>query len=88
MAKLSSLVSRLHSLERHSHADSALDYNDPYSLIDQTLKMYRDYLERFPISGFQEVLEWLDSRRDLVPYKKPAVVHINLHSDNILIQPD
>ena len=88
MAKLSSLASRLHSLDWHSHADSALDYNDPYSLIDQTSKMYQDYLECFPISGFQEILEWLGSRRDLVPYKKLAVVHMDLHSDNILIQLD
>ncbi len=88
MHSLSSLMSRLHRLDWHPYADSGLDYGDPYSLIDQTLKMYRDYLGRFPVSGFPEILEWLDARRDLVPCNRPSVVHMDLHSENILVQPD
>jgi Ser/Thr protein kinase RdoA (MazF antagonist) len=50
--------------------------------------MHASYLSKPPLSDFQIVIRWLESRRDLVPCERNAPVHQDFHPDNILEDQD
>jgi aminoglycoside phosphotransferase (APT) family kinase protein len=84
------LLVRLHALEWQPFVQDpgSFDALNPYALLNRELDKVRPYIERFPIAGFLPVVEWLEKRRDLVPCKRPSVIHWDYHPANILLRED
>ena len=61
------LMAQLHSLDWRPHADDSSKFDSPFACIDSTLGLYRKYLDSFPVPGLDEVMLWLDERREQVP---------------------
>jgi len=81
---------RLHALDWQPFVQdpTSFDLDDPYALLDRELDKTRPYTERFPIAGFLPVFAWLEERRDLVPCRRPSVIHWDYHPANILLRED
>ena len=91
LTEMCSLFVKLHDLDWHSFVPEAeqADYEDPYIFIDQLLNWLRSMAEPFPdLRAFFPVIEWLETRRDLVPCSRPAPVHWDFHPGNLILQPD
>lgn len=59
---------------------------DPFYFARREIQKFRTYENRYPVSGFLPVLDWLEDRIDLVPCHRAAVVHLDFHPENILVQ--
>ncbi|MBI3660664.1 phosphotransferase family protein [Candidatus Acetothermia bacterium] len=84
------LFVRLHRLdwqpfvEREKHAE----FRKPYYFVDQWLRTAHDYLNRYEMTDFLPVIQWLEQRRDQVPCARPSVVHGDFHPFNMLVRED
>ncbi|MFX1483772.1 MAG: phosphotransferase family protein [Promethearchaeota archaeon] len=60
-------------------------FHDPYFIINTSLSDYENLLNRYRKKELLPILEWLKSRVDSVPCKKPSITHGDYHPMNILI---
>jgi len=91
LTEMCSLLVKLHALDWHSFVPESEQgrYADPYAIIDQFLNWLRAMAEPFPdLNAFFPMIEWLETRRDLVPCSRPAPVHWDFHPGNVILQPD
>lgn len=89
-ALLCALQARLHALDWRPFVPdpAAVEAGGPYALLDAELRSQGHWVARLGGAGYGQVLEWLHSRREDVPCRRPAVVHLDFHPMNILVRPD
>jgi len=77
----------LHKLKWESFVSEEIRerLDDPYFIINSTLSEYRDTMKRTNSQFFLPIVEWLEERMELVPCKKPSVVHRDFHGMNVLL---
>ena len=81
---------RLHALDWRPFVPdpSAIEAGGPYALLDTELRSQEVWIARIGGAGYGRVIEWLLARREGVPCRRPAVVHLDFHPMNILVRPD
>jgi len=83
------LFLQLHNLDWHILGNTqAVEGGGAYFFVDSYLDLTRFYLERFQLSGFLPVLDWLRIRRNRVPCDRPSLTHWDFHPENILLTSD
>ncbi len=78
-----------HTQDRSTEQDTrGNDRGSPCVYVDRELDKIRAYLTCFPIPGLLPIVEWLEQRRDLVPFEQPSIIHWDFHPGNILLCDD
>jgi aminoglycoside phosphotransferase (APT) family kinase protein len=82
------LFSQLHRLKWRAYIPNPdeLAPDDPYFFVNRELNKFRSYQSHYPIPGFLPVSDWLVARADQVPCRQAAVVHLDFHPANIIVQ--
>jgi len=82
------LFVQLHRLQWRAYVPNPdeLAPDDPYFFVTRELSKFRSYQNRYPIPGFLPVSDWLVARADRVPCRRAAVVHLDFHPANIIVQ--
>ena len=90
LAQFSQLLVQLHTLDWRPfmRTDQHFDPADAFACVDRTLAEARTVIPQFQLTGLIPILDWLAARRDQVPCRQPAVVHLDYHPGNILLRDD
>src|SRR5215813_11401432 len=90
LTRFCALFVQLHRLDWRPFVDDvARDATPgPYGFVDRALRREHDVLARFSLRGFLPIIAWLEEGRDAVRCLRPALVHGDFHSNNILLRDD
>ena len=84
------LLTQLHTLDWRPFIplEKQAETQQPYFFIDREMGSWRYYASQNSETGFQQVMQWVEQRRNRMGCTHPAVVHMDLHPGNVLIRPD
>ncbi len=80
----------LHALDWRPFASdpSIYETGDKYAFIDNLLPMWRKYMEDFQANEYIPILDWLTERSRDVPCDRLSVIHMDYHTNNVLMRDD
>lgn len=88
LSRFGVLLSQLHKVDWHSFLP-----NDPaftqesHSALTTIISQYRSLYTKFRLTGFLEVVDWLDLHKHEITVQ-PAIVHQDFHANNVLLCAD
>jgi aminoglycoside phosphotransferase (APT) family kinase protein len=82
------LLVQLHALDWHSFVDDPTLYGDTSLVMERDLRYIEGILKHFAVSDFQPGLDWLTVHGQEIASWPPALVHLDYHPANVILQPD
>jgi aminoglycoside phosphotransferase (APT) family kinase protein len=83
---------RLHSLRWSDEELASLRAlpvaEGPYGFVDRMLAWSQELIEQHGFEALERPLRWLEARRDSVPCHRAAMLHMDYHPANLLVQGD
>jgi aminoglycoside phosphotransferase (APT) family kinase protein len=81
------LVARLHQLDWKPFTEHTTRYQvDPAAVLEDWFAPLRRSYREYHVEGFLNVIDWLDAHKSDITVQ-PAVVHLDFHANNVLIDP-
>ncbi len=88
LERFGTLCARLHRLDWRPFTERANAYSaNPRLLLEETFAAQRQLCQQYDLPGCLPVVDWLENRQAQIAVQ-PAVVHLDLHANNVFLSPD